>query len=262
MSPPKAACTKGAERHRKWLERVKAAPEKYQAYLQKERGKYRKRKESRGIMCIGELSARSQCRQSKIWRENARRSRQRKKKLQKTVNAIIYPPPTLSGVKKNVEDQEDRQPRGWPPKKDSKHARSYRRITPLENELEEKVRIINRLRKQQYRAKIKRTETSETPRSKTDVFLRRARSLKNPGIKKTLIFHHALLEDIRRMKTINDQRKFVKSVKLHVLRKYRLLNKLRVGSSGLSRKVIYFLTNVEGRGAWVSHLYAYNLNST
>ena len=72
----------------------------------------------------------------------------------------------------------------------------------------------------------------QSPRTRSESFIKKANSLKNPIVRKTLIFHNALIDDLRKMRHC-DQKKLLNLVRLDILRKYMLQNATKI-----SRKII------------------------
>ena len=173
-----------AERQGKQLQRIKADPVKHELYLKKQRDKYRERKERGAVKTIDQLSAREQRQQRKRWLFNPKAYRERNQRQDEAVAAVGTPPHTPT--EDEVPDPHPKK-RGRTRLKDSQRSKSYRRISHLENELEEKERVINRLRQQEYRRKtdnLKVPMDKQSPRTRSKSFFKKANSLKTPNCQK------------------------------------------------------------------------------
>ena len=160
----------------------------------------------------------------------------RNQRQAEAVAAVGTPPHT--STEDEVPDTHPKK-RGSPRLKDSQRSKSYRRISHLENELEEKERVINRPRQREYRRKTENLKVpmdKQFPRTRSESFIKKANSLKNPIVRKSLIFHNALIDDLRKIRQC-DQKKLLNLVRLDILRKYRCQNMLQ-NATKISRKII------------------------
>ena len=76
----------------------------------------------------------------------------------------------------------------------------------------------------------------QSPRTRSESFIKKANSLKKPIVRKTLIFHNALIDDLRKIRQC-DQKNLLNLVRLDILRKYRCQNNLQ-NATKISRKII------------------------
>ena len=215
-----------AEIQRNYRERKKA--QNCEAYLAKERQRWHCRRNEKKVKVVSDLTAREKRRVRKDWCERQRRGRLQRK------NAEAYSP---------ADSSDDRCPRGRPLKRRA-DAKSYRKIVKLQQDICAEKRAKDRYRKKFER--LKRGQNSrptpiisgetpcltaetphvshETPRSKTRKLLRR--SVVSPSVRKTLIFHNALLDEINNsvsnLKTEKHKRMASKLVQGGVLKRSRV----------------------------------------
>ena len=172
-----------------------------------------------------------------IQHENLQRE-ERNQRQAEAVAAVGNPPHTPT--EDEVSDPHPKKRgRPRPMLKDSQRSKSYQRISHLENELEEKEQVINRLRQREYRRKTENLKVpmdKQSPRIRCESFINKANSLKTPIFRKTLIFHNALIDDLRKILQC-DQKKLLNLVRLDILRKYRCQNMLQ-NATKISRKII------------------------
>ena len=57
----------------------------------------------------------------------------------------------------------------------------------------------------------------QSPRTRIESFIKKAKSMKTPIVRKTLIFHNALVDDLRKIRQC-DQKKLLNLVRLDILR--------------------------------------------
>ena len=76
----------------------------------------------------------------------------------------------------------------------------------------------------------------QSPRTRSESFIKKANYLKYPIVRKTFIFHNALIDDVRKIRQC-DQKKLINLVRLDILRKYRCQNMLQ-NATKISRKII------------------------
>ena len=226
--PPKPNISASGARHRKYLERIKADPIRHEEYLLKQRENYKKRKESGERKSIKEKSEREQRITRKTWRIQKRESRQR---LKKTV--VLTPPSTpnpddINDAPEPAAAAGPRRSRGRPRLRDIQKSAAYRKIQCLENKLEEKDRMIDRLRKTVARSKQSTLSFARlTPRSKTKALLKNTLNVPQ-RIRRTLDFHHSLLSDLKASLAEKSKRMgLMQSLSLNMTRKYRHMSTLQ-----------------------------------
>ena len=76
----------------------------------------------------------------------------------------------------------------------------------------------------------------QSPRTRSESFIKKANSLKKPIVRKTFIFHNAMIDDLRKIRQC-DQKKLLNLVRLDILRKYICQNMLQ-NATKISRKII------------------------
>ena len=146
--PPKSA----KERQKQWRDRKKLNAAAHEEYLQRERGRYARRKETGSRKCVKDMTPREHRRQKHAWKRDQRVHRERVK----TAPTVITPPPS-PGV---VADQAPAPPqpsnaargRRKVPRDRSK---AYRTINKLTVKLETLERSAKRIQKRYERAQKK-----------------------------------------------------------------------------------------------------------
>ena len=235
MNPKKTNITPSAGRHRKYLNKIKSDPVLHAAYLEKQRKKYRERNAKGEIRCINEITEREKRTQRKRWRINSKVARNAKKtkKTRDEENMATSPQSPLESVDVGTSNKRGR----GRPRSRGCRSKAYRTIAKLENTLEEKNRVINRLRKRCQR--LTRVSLPDTPRSKTRKLMGKACSKikRNSAVKKARIFHYALVQDLANVKSKGGgKKKLLQALSLNIIKKYRCKSvmQMRVGiGSGL-----------------------------
>ncbi|XP_028254033.1 uncharacterized protein LOC114441699 isoform X2 [Parambassis ranga] len=226
-NPPLTA----AEKQRRYRARRDADPGRRQKYLQKEHDKYRSDIESGKKKRIYNVSEREKRRRRRKWRETYHRLKARKEAQE----LIITPPdtPQVSPV-----DPADPQPRISRQQNEGRR-RSRKKIKKLKEQIQElqmllkkQVRKTEKYKKQTQRMK----KNNPSPRKKVK---KQMRQLPREAIQKTLLFHEALVQDIRNKYTKAQGEKerqiIAKIVTGKVLKKYRL-QRFALNSLGFSKK--------------------------
>ena len=201
MPPKKAVVTASALRHRRYIEKLKNDPEAHANYLRKQRQKYKERKRKGGLQLIKEKSDREQRVQRRLWRKNQSNCR----KLKNREATVLTPPGSPEddgdGNHGNDGDGNVQRRRGRPRIRDPSRSKAYRKISNLENTVKEKERAISRLNKRCQR--LQKKLISNSPGSRTKVLMGSACSKikQKKDVKKTLLFHHALLDNMGKLKS-------------------------------------------------------------
>ena len=204
----------GAERARRYRQRLKENEHDYTRYLQKERERYNKRKENGDIKLIASMSEREKRSTRRSWRTRKQKSRQKNQ----TDNTGTYtPPPTPTGPFpiRIVHPSRQRQRRD--------RARAYRAIEKLKQKLKKQETLLQRYKKRFYRQK-QRQKDINSPRTKTNIILKGQKV--NSQTRRSLLFHQVLLNGFRDkyQKAKSDRSKHLlsKAISSKLLKKYRL----------------------------------------
>lgn len=231
-----------AQAMRQSRQRLKADPIRYAEYLQKEKDRYRKRKNEGKLKTIHDLNSSEQRRLRRKWKLDKRRQR-KSAVVNATVTAATPPPSpeTLPAPPAGVSSQ-GKAGRKRVRREDRQSYRTIekqkRQIKSLENKLKQMRRQLNREKSQNQKSN---TLSPKSPASK-------ARKLINDGnkekIRRELTFGLALSANImsrlkengKRRKEKNDAHKVVVGP---ILKKYRLLAeakaKLAVSDKGIRK---------------------------
>lgn len=216
----------GAERAKMYRDRLKADSNSHKEYLEKEKARYKKRKEKGEIKSIDDMNTREKRKQRREWRVKKRDQRKRKKNLTEVLNDT--PPPT-PGPWPIVLQPEQRSKRG---RKIVQKNRSkvYRELGKVKEQLAKQKRISEKYKKRLQRLKKKSTDS---PRSKTKHLLKHQKVTEE--VRKALLFHNAFIEGIKqKYKKLRSERQkqiMSKAVTSSILKKYRLV---KVASESLS----------------------------
>ena len=220
-----------AEKQRRYRQRIKNNPVKYQQYLKKDLDRYHRRK-----VPISELSEREKRAQRKRWKKSQRDYRSRKANFLASQNT----PPTSPEYSTNPAPSTSRQLQRGRKKVRRDKAKCYKKLSALETKLQNQIRITNKYKKRLYRLK----KTSKpSPRSKAESLLRKKQQSKT---KKELTFHYALIDDIKRKyantKSERKKRIFIKFLSGSIIKKYKMKYKLTeclgISPKSLSRRSI------------------------
>jgi len=84
------------QRSKSYRDRLKDDPEQYQRYLQKEKERYKKRKETGKLQCISQLPKRTQRYKRRQWRINQRNKRTNDKQIRNMDDYLTVNSPPVS----------------------------------------------------------------------------------------------------------------------------------------------------------------------
>lgn len=172
-----------AQRSKSYRERIKEDPEQYQRYLQKEKERYKNRKETGELKCISQLSKREQRLQKRQWRINQRNKRAKEKQINNTEkylsvntppvsptqqpeqqNAVPVPIPIHEGPTQPTSQQTPQQ-RGRK-KVTRNRSKVYRDLCKANHKLNNALRKVEKYKKR-YERLSKMVKPQESPRSKS-----------------------------------------------------------------------------------------------
>ena len=217
-------------------------------YLEKEKGRYKERITNGTRKLIGQLSQRDQRQRRRNWKHDKRKSRKICKSNEATAAPILTTtPPTSPPVEAlGVVDQ----PAGSSSKKRGRKkvrkdkAKAYRQVEKLKVALYTKTKENNKYRQRLTRMRCKmRAQNCNTPRSKADAQLKQIRGKVPTRVKRTLVFHNALIADLKesyhKRKTEREKQLFAKVVCGRIMKRYRQLSMAkRILGNSCSKKRI------------------------
>ena len=224
-----------AEKMRRYRDRLQQDEERLAAVREKDRKRWHERKEDGKIRLIAHKTAREQRGQRRKWRTQQRKCRQNKINLQRNLTppstptamqpVAVIPMPVVSRQKKQALKQTKRQ-----------KSKTEYELKKLRQQLQHKKRLVDMYRKRLQRATALRVSKNDTPRTKTRKFLRHATS---SMIRKSLIFHHALVDQVRaKYKETHEERQkqaFSRLFTGKIITKYRLKKTVQK-EIGISKK--------------------------
>ncbi|XP_048243017.1 uncharacterized protein LOC125375963 [Haliotis rufescens] len=216
-----------AERQRRYRQRRDQDPERRRQYLLKEKLRNKKNQIS-----IGSETERGKRITRRKWTQRKRDQRAREKNRK-----IFMTPPMSPESPPPIQAQSSRQKRVSESKRKMVMNRCYKQNDYLRSKLQFE-RKRNSLLRQKLHRSLKSNKLSETPRSRSKNILRTG-SVKT--VKKTLDFHHALLEELKTSykKGNGKMKKSLTSiVSGNILRKYKFRAKA-ISILGLSSAKLY-----------------------
>ena len=204
-----------SERMKKYRQRLKECPETYTNYLQKERSRWKQRRDTGKLNpTINEMDERSKRKQRRKWRANKRKDRDAKKARDEAIRnatVTITPPASPDG-------QAENRPRAKRGRKRIKRdkAAAYRKIQKLESELKSKSRLAEKYRKRYERLQAK----CQNKRSN-----KRVTKLKKKLNQEALLQTIIVKEIRRKMLSSEPKSKRMMSgiISKQILKKYRIL---------------------------------------
>lgn len=213
-----------AQRQRKFRQNRDNNPEQRQLYLQKEKVKYQKDKETGKKKCVKDMTTREHRAIRKRWRTHKRKRRDKQKEQQN----ILTPPESPAVDVQNQNDGQSRQKKESLKKKNKQSAKCYRDNKTLKQQIKTQERKTRKYKKKWLRLKEqsssanKKGNVPETPRTKTRKLLR---NFSNKTVQKTLVFHNALLDQMKTSyKSLANGDKHIISQLMSgtILRKYKM----------------------------------------
>ncbi|KAJ3612394.1 hypothetical protein NHX12_020670 [Muraenolepis orangiensis] len=238
--------SKGAEIARRYRERRDADPDRRTQYLEKERDKWTKDRETGKKKGISELSEREKRAKRKKWSEAKKQARARNR-----ASALLQSetPPDSPAVPETPENQPQpgpsRQRRQGESIRRSSKRKLKKQIEILEAKLAKEKTKTEKYKKRFHRA----MKESVSPRAKVNSLLGRQKV--NSPIKRALLFHTSLIEDIRtkyaNAKTDREKQLIAKVVSGNILKKYKLQKHAQT-AFGYSKKRAKYSVDLTYRG--------------
>lgn len=210
-----------AEKQRRYRKRD-AYPTRRAEYLKKEKDHYEKSKETGQRKLVCDMTSRKHRSMKKQWRKQKQGIRKRKKDHLKQLENMLSPPASPEDV--NVRVQPSRQYLQGVNQRRRIKIKQEMYISSLERELK-----IAERKADMYRKRYQRTKKGpDTPRSKTKNLLRNWKHKSSKTVRKTLIFHHALLDQMSASYKNKRNKEMVSGILAgQIVRKYKCLTYLR-----------------------------------
>lgn len=226
------------EYQKRRMEKLNSQPELKEEFLRKERERWANRVRDGKLKKICNLQEREKRQKRKFWRQAQRESRERRKKAEEVHQSLSTPPESPLDISFE-EARGSRQLLAGARLRHKTRKRHSRQIKALKDKLGKVQKERDKLRKQLERRKLHSTEDS--PQTKTRSMLKGSK-LRNPLIRRTLLFHHSLTKEMR--KNVHHTQKRRKLTPQHpqvflsgkILKKYRMMHLVR--DFGLSYKTL------------------------
>ena len=244
-----------AEKQRLYRQRRNADPIKREAYLQKQKDTWVKRKQLGHVKSISELKDRAQRKLRKTWRMERSRNRKKHAFISAQLRAIETPPasPTPSPVDYPANDPTMKRKKGDRQRRKNRK-KVMQEIATLQMMLSKQERLSAKYKKMWQRSRhevqvaplgqcntpcqrarreghIAPRGNCNTPRSKTARLLRGSQT--SPALRKALLFHNVLVHQMRSNFAAtgqrNRKREYVKLILGSMTRKYRVKQRLQTG---------------------------------
>jgi hypothetical protein len=211
----------GAERARRHRQKLKDNPITHAEYLQKERKRYQDRKANGKRKGIEQMGPREQRRTRRKWSVEKRNQRQMQQMVAPVIGNTPPASPTRSPWPVVMDGGASSQRQRGRKKVRKDRSKVYRDLSKTQSKLELSKRLTERYKKRLNRLKNKSTES---PRKETRNLLRGERV--KAAVKKTLLFHHALIIGLRnkyrQTKLDKEKQLLSKIITSSFLKKYRL----------------------------------------
>jgi len=211
-----------AEIQRQYRERRNADQARQEQYLKKEQDKYRRDLKDGKRKLVSDMSARQLRKTRKEWTKRQRISRASKISEQMDSVSEFSLPSTASCSSTPISSVSRQKAYGQKMKTREKN-KAYRRIRQLEEELAKAKRRADKHKKRSQRNST--TWTANTPRIRTRKLIANFNKNKKEG-KKVLVFHYALVDQIRRRyldsNLEREKQTFTRLVTGKLMRQYRL----------------------------------------
>ena len=159
--------------------------------------------------------------QRKAWKRRQKVSRERKRK------GSDHPetPPDSPVDQAIHEPARSRQAIAGERERKKTRERYCRALKAMRNKLQEVTKDRNKIKKRWVREQARNKKTQESPRKKNRAGCCGEANSKTPPSRKTLLFHNALIQELKQNKTAHKKNNLTVSGK--VLKKYRLIHQTR-----------------------------------
>ncbi|KAL2102031.1 hypothetical protein ACEWY4_003792 [Coilia grayii] len=242
---------RNAEYQKKWREKLNSQPELKDEFLRKERERWAHRVQDGKVKTISDLNGRKRRKRRKFWKEAQRESRERRKKAQEIQQSLNTPPDSPLDISFE-QPSRSRQLVAGERLRNRTRQRHYREIKTLKGKLEKVKKDKDKLRKRLKRRKLDPCQsTEESPRTKTQSMLQGSK-IRNPLVKKTLLFHHVLSKALH--KNVHHTHKSGKltphtTLSGKILKKYRMMHQVR--EFGFSYKTLKEKTPIQRKPNYI-----------
>nr|XP_054592211.1 uncharacterized protein LOC129157084 [Nothobranchius furzeri]XP_054592212.1 uncharacterized protein LOC129157084 [Nothobranchius furzeri]XP_054592213.1 uncharacterized protein LOC129157084 [Nothobranchius furzeri]XP_054592214.1 uncharacterized protein LOC129157084 [Nothobranchius furzeri] len=225
------------EYQQKRREKINSDPEKKRATKEREKQRWKKRVEDKKVTQIGTMGNRAKRNKRKYWREAQKRSRQ-KRSSEGAVLQTDTPPDSPQDMNGQEDNARQRQLIRLERERSKTRKRNSRKIQTLKEKIHKLRKQRNKLRKQIWREKTAANKTPlDSPRKETKMMLSGS-TIRNPKIKKALLFHNILKRELKNNKQTPGPRCQEPALVLSgkILKKYRLLHQIH--QFGLTYKLM------------------------
>ncbi len=220
-----------AEKQRRYRERRDKDPDRKRQQQEYERQAYARKKACGVVKPISELSRRDQKRQRKEWKIKKREQRAQKALLETQEEKVDNSPSHQAAIGKR--------------RREKHRIMQHRKMQLIQQDLKNERRKVDKYKKRWMRLQMKYSSLQNTPRSKTKHLLKDSPNVSSK-VRKLLVFHHALTEQIREKYNETSSKRskqlIARSVSGKVIKRYRFANTLKV-SLGMSKKRVYNIDN-------------------
>ena len=212
-----------AEKQKAYRARIRADPERREEQKRRDHAKYLDQLEKGNRKLRQDMTDKEHRLVRRAWRKRQRASRQAQRRDQEAVEAIITPPHSPRDDVLHEEPQPSRQKTQGLKVRNKRRKENERTVKRLREQLDSARKRADMYRKRYEREKTK-TSGPDTPRSKTRKLLRNLHV--RPEVRKTLVYHHALVSDVRKAyKSSNEKtkRQLLKLTAGQLIRKTKFL---------------------------------------
>ncbi|KAK6167043.1 hypothetical protein SNE40_021152 [Patella caerulea] len=233
---------KAKERAQRYRDRIKADTDRHKTYLENEREGWLKRTNTGKVKSIDDLSERAKRQKCKAWKKASQRYQVKKRETRQIeeyiqLNSLPTSPVDLEPPAQAFAFGVGPAPR--PPNNRGRRrmhhlnrSRTVRKLHKVEQELKQQERLVEKYKKRLNRLKSKEIKKmlseKDSPRTKTNRLIREfGNGNMTSKVRKTLIFHHTLVEELKQKRKKGRQAKLNSRISGKVLAKYRLLDEAR-----------------------------------
>ncbi|XP_026051822.1 uncharacterized protein LOC113038532 [Carassius auratus] len=227
------------EYQRKRREKLNSDQESKHALQEKERQRWKKRVKDKKVIQIDEMGDRAKRNQRKYWREAQKRSREKRSIEDAVLRAHTPPDSPQDQDIQEYNARHSRQSLRQKRERSKTRKRHSREIKTLKEKLKKVTKQRNKLRKKIYR---RRNATNKTPLDSPGTETKKMLSesnIRNPKIKKVLLFHNILRRELKKNKQTPGPRRQEPALSVSsgkILKKYCLLHQIH--QFGITYKLI------------------------
>jgi len=209
-----------AEKQRRYRQKRNEDGRRRLEYLAKEKEWYKNKKEKGQVKLVADLSFRERRKQRKKWKLS-------KCEYRKRQTIQILSPPASPEPQQDDHPTTTRQYVQSKKKKKREKAKCYRDNEILRKKLDNAFRKQEMYRKRLQRLSAQNANVTNTPRSKTKQLLRLFNLNKGNEVRRTLIFHNALIDQLKESYKNGNRKSINKILAGNILKKYKFKVKAR-----------------------------------